>query len=131
MDECEALSSRIGIMVSGRFKCINSIQNLRQKYGKGYTLTIKLKSECLEQGKGYTKKLQEEVRSVFPSAILKDFHETLLNYQIVDNSLKWSFLFSEMEKIKAKFDLEYFLLSDVSLESIFVNFAKTNNRNLV
>ena len=125
MDECEALCSRVAIMVTGKFKCINSVQNLRQKYGKGYTLTIKLKAECLEQ-QMYLGKLKEEIRSIFPSAILKDFHETLLTYQIVDNALKWSFLFSEMQRIRTKFDLEYYLLSDCTLEQIFINFAKTN-----
>ena len=70
MDECEALCSRVAIMVTGKFKCINSVQNLRQKYGKGYTLTIKLKAECLEQ-QMYLSKLKEKIKQVFPSANCK------------------------------------------------------------
>lgn len=125
MDECEALCSRIAIMCAGKFKCLGSVQELRKKYGKGYTLSIKLKSDCLEQP-FYLSKLKDEIRTVFPSAILKDYHELLLEYQIVDNSLRWSFLFAEMDQIRSEFNLEYYVLSDCTLEQIFINFAKTN-----
>lgn len=43
MDECEALCTRLGIMVDGQFKCLGNIQHLKCKFGKGYILSIKLK----------------------------------------------------------------------------------------
>lgn len=45
MEECEALCSRVGILVQGKLQCLGSIQHLRQKYGKGYTVDLKLDSE--------------------------------------------------------------------------------------
>ena len=45
MEECEALSTKIGIMVNGQFKCLGSIQQLKSKYGKGYTLILKCKKD--------------------------------------------------------------------------------------
>ena len=30
-------------MVNGQFKCLGSIQNLKSKFGKGYTLIVKCK----------------------------------------------------------------------------------------
>ena len=42
MEECEALCSRITIMVGGRLRCIGSAQHLKSKYGRGYTLTVKV-----------------------------------------------------------------------------------------
>ena len=44
MEECEALSTKLGIMVNGQFKCFGSVQHLKDKYGKGYTLILKTKS---------------------------------------------------------------------------------------
>lgn len=44
MEECEALCTRLVIMVNGEFKCIGSPQHLKHKFSKGYTLTIKVKS---------------------------------------------------------------------------------------
>ena len=32
MEECEALCGRLAIMVNGRFRCLGSIQHLKNKY---------------------------------------------------------------------------------------------------
>ncbi len=45
MTESEALCSRLGIMVNGQFKCLGSIQNLKNKFGKGYSLILKCKTQ--------------------------------------------------------------------------------------
>eukprot|EP00794_Sanderia_malayensis_P017576 gene17576-19328_t len=42
MEECEALCTRLVIMVNGQFKCLGSIQHLKSRYGHGFTLLIKL-----------------------------------------------------------------------------------------
>jgi len=38
MEECEALCTRLAIMVNGQFKCLGSAQHLKNKFGEGYTL---------------------------------------------------------------------------------------------
>ena len=43
MEECEALCSRIGIMVGGRFRCLGSAQRLKNKFGLGYQLEMLVK----------------------------------------------------------------------------------------
>ena len=35
MEEAEALSSRLAIMVKGNFRCIGTIQHIKRKYGEG------------------------------------------------------------------------------------------------
>lgn len=42
MEECEALCTRLAIMVNGQFKCLGSIQHLKSRFGTGYTLMIKV-----------------------------------------------------------------------------------------
>ena len=42
MDECEALCTRLAIMVNGEFKCLGSPQHLKTKFGEGYTLIAKI-----------------------------------------------------------------------------------------
>ncbi|RLN65884.1 hypothetical protein BBJ29_006636 [Phytophthora kernoviae] len=44
MEECEALCSRVGILVSGRLKCLGSVEHLKQKFGRGYTVEITLRA---------------------------------------------------------------------------------------
>lgn len=41
MDECEVLCTRLTIMVSGEFRCLGSPLQLKDRFGAGYTLTIK------------------------------------------------------------------------------------------
>ncbi|EQC40944.1 hypothetical protein SDRG_02007 [Saprolegnia diclina VS20] len=43
MEECEALCSRVGIMVSGGLQCLGSIQHIKQKFGHGLVLDLKLR----------------------------------------------------------------------------------------
>ncbi|XP_055711669.1 phospholipid-transporting ATPase ABCA3 isoform X3 [Phlebotomus papatasi] len=45
MEECEALCSRLAIMVNGEFKCLGSTQHLKNKFSKGYILVIQLKRD--------------------------------------------------------------------------------------
>ena len=53
MEEAEALSTKMGIMVrGGLFRCYGSGQHIKNKYGVGYEIEIKIqkpKYEDLEQ----------------------------------------------------------------------------------
>jgi len=50
MEECEALCTRLAIMVDGRLKCIGSSQRLKSKYGQGVTLLVKAKTVVQRHG---------------------------------------------------------------------------------
>jgi len=43
MEEAEALSTRIAIMVAGQLQCIGSVQHIKSKFGSGYEIEIKVK----------------------------------------------------------------------------------------
>lgn len=45
MEECEALCTRLAVMVNGQFKCLGSPQHLKSKFGSGYTLLAKVRQE--------------------------------------------------------------------------------------
>lgn len=42
MEEAEALSTNMGIMVGGEFKCFGSKQHIKNKFGTGYQLQISI-----------------------------------------------------------------------------------------
>ena len=44
MEEAEALCTKMGIMVGGRFKCFGSAQHIKDKYGTGYEVEIKVRT---------------------------------------------------------------------------------------
>uniref|UniRef100_A0A8C0SPQ1 ABC transporter domain-containing protein n=1 Tax=Canis lupus familiaris TaxID=9615 RepID=A0A8C0SPQ1_CANLF len=45
MEECEALCTRLAIMVNGSFRCLGSPQHLKNRFGDGYTVRIWLCQE--------------------------------------------------------------------------------------
>uniref|UniRef100_A0A8C2SEM8 ABC transporter domain-containing protein n=1 Tax=Capra hircus TaxID=9925 RepID=A0A8C2SEM8_CAPHI len=62
MAEAEAVCDRVAIMVSGRLRCIGSIQHLKNRLGKDYILELKLK----EASQGMS--VHTEVLRLFPQA---------------------------------------------------------------
>ena len=45
MEEAEALSTKMGIMVKGGiFKCFGSAQHIKNKFGTGFVVEIKIKT---------------------------------------------------------------------------------------
>ena len=44
MEEAEALSTNMGIMVGGQFKCFGSKQHIKNKFGSGYETLFKMKT---------------------------------------------------------------------------------------
>ena len=64
MAECEALCSRVGIMVNGTLRCIGTPQQLKSKYGQEYKLKIHL-------GQAIQTALMTSIKEKFPTAQLK------------------------------------------------------------
>ncbi|XP_025017004.1 ATP-binding cassette sub-family A member 2-like isoform X1 [Tetranychus urticae] len=123
MDECEALCSRIGIMARGNFKCLGSAQHLKQKFGQGYTLVIKINQEALKKD-GEVERIQRFIQEKFPSAILRDFHQTILHYHVKNASARWGEMLRALEQGKSSLMIEDFTLTGTTLEQVFLSFAK-------
>ena len=47
MEEAEALSTKMGIMVKGGvFRCFGSSQHIKNKFGTGYEIEVKIRKEA-------------------------------------------------------------------------------------
>ena len=68
MEECEALCSRLAIMVNGQFKCLGSIQHLKNRYGDGYSVYVRVKGPNLDREIHAVKRYFQRQ---FPEATLK------------------------------------------------------------
>ena len=42
MEECEALCTSIAIMRAGKLRCLGSVQHLKNRFGAGYMLEVRL-----------------------------------------------------------------------------------------
>ncbi|KAJ8922450.1 hypothetical protein NQ315_004397 [Exocentrus adspersus] len=127
MEECEALCTRLAIMVNGNFKCLGSTQHLKNKFAEGYTLTIKLKkledTGALQHQE--TLPVEEFVAEHFPGARLREKHQELLNYYITNKSMPWSQMFGILERAKrSNLHIEDYSLGQSSLEQVFLTFTR-------
>lgn len=72
MEECEALCTRMTIMVNGEFKCLGSLQYLKNKFSKGFVLTVQvMRSHEMDVPKEDIKEVHEYIIEHLPGAALK------------------------------------------------------------
>lgn len=119
MEECEALCTRLAIMVNGRFKCLGSPQHLKTKFGEGYTVLARVGSDTPDTGP-----LKQFIEGTFPGSVLKDEHQGMVHYHIRDTSVSWAQLFGTIERVKMNYNIEDYSVSQTTLEQVFLNFAR-------
>ncbi|KAG5262821.1 hypothetical protein AALO_G00279280 [Alosa alosa] len=123
MEEAEAVCDRVAIMVSGQLRCIGSIQHLKGKYGRGYSLEIKLREELT--GLQQVALLHKEILRIFPHAARQESFATLMVYKIPMEDVKsLAQAFSQLESAKQNFNFEEYNFSQSTLEQVFMEFAK-------
>ncbi|XP_072229612.1 cholesterol transporter ABCA5 [Leuresthes tenuis] len=123
MEEAEAVCDRVAIMVSGQLRCIGSIQHLKGKYGRGYSLEVKLREELT--GLQQVALLHKEIRRIFPHAARQESFATLMVYKIpMEDVRSLAKSFSQLESAKQTFNFEEYNFSQSTLEQVFMEFAK-------
>ncbi|XP_070811047.1 phospholipid-transporting ATPase ABCA3 [Pituophis catenifer annectens] len=120
MEECEALCTRLAIMVNGQFKCLGSPQHLKSKFGSGYTLIAK--THCDEEG--HVEDFKAFVEKTFPESVLKHEHQGMVHYHLTNKNLSWAQVFGTLEKAKEKYCIEDYSVSQISLEQVFMSFTR-------
>lgn len=73
MEECEALCTRLAIMVNGEFKCLGSSQHLKNKFSQGFVLTVKVGRQNDNQGANNSDliAIKNYIQTNFPVSTLK------------------------------------------------------------
>uniref|UniRef100_A0A673I827 ATP-binding cassette sub-family A member 5-like n=1 Tax=Sinocyclocheilus rhinocerous TaxID=307959 RepID=A0A673I827_9TELE len=123
MEEAEAVCDRVAIMVSGQLRCIGSIQHLKGKFGRGYSLEINLREELT--GLQQVALLHKEILKIFPHAARQDSFATLMVYKIPMEDVKsLAESFAQLENAKQNFNFEEYNFSQSTLEQVFMEFAK-------
>ena len=118
MEECDALCTKIAIMVNGRLRCLGTPQHLKSKFGDGYTLMAKTS--------GTVSELCHFIESRFPGSLLKDFHHGQVHYHVPRSpEVTLAELFGSLEEVRDRLGVEDYSVSQTTLEQIFVNFARS------
>uniref|UniRef100_A0A452QWJ1 ATP binding cassette subfamily A member 7 n=1 Tax=Ursus americanus TaxID=9643 RepID=A0A452QWJ1_URSAM len=118
MEECEALCTRLAIMVSGRFRCLGSAQHLKSRFGAGHTLTLRVPAARSESALAF-------VGAAFPGAELREAHGSRLRFQLPPGGrCALSRVFGELAACGAEHGVEDFSVSQTTLEEVFLHFSK-------
>jgi len=116
MEEAEALSTRIGIMVGGRLRCLGTTQHLKTKYGAGYTLELSSMEAVADAVEAW-------VADTFPGSSLVEKHGGQLRYEIGRSESRLSVMFSKLEESRERLGITDYALSQTTLEKVFLKFA--------
>uniref|UniRef100_A0A667YE17 P-type phospholipid transporter n=1 Tax=Myripristis murdjan TaxID=586833 RepID=A0A667YE17_9TELE len=119
MEECEALCTRMAIMVNGRFKCLGSIQHLKSRFGDGYTVIVRVGGSPPALAP-----VEDFVQQSFPGSVLKEKHHNTLQYQLPCTEGALANIFSQFTTHQQRLSVEDYSVSQTTLDQVFVNFAR-------
>ncbi|ROL50265.1 ATP-binding cassette sub-family A member 1 [Anabarilius grahami] len=119
MEECEALCTRMAIMVNGRFRCLGSVQHLKNRFGDGYTIILRVAGPDPD-----LQPVMKFIECELPGSTLKEKHRNMLQYQLPSSLTSLAHIFCILAKNKEFLRIEDYSVSQTTLDQVFVNFAK-------
>ncbi|KAG8519196.1 LOW QUALITY PROTEIN: Phospholipid-transporting ATPase ABCA7, partial [Galemys pyrenaicus] len=118
MEECEALCTRLAVMVNGRFRCLGSAQHLKRRFGAGHTLTLRVPATRCEPAVAF-------LVETFPGAELREAHGGRLCFQLPPGGrCSLARVFEELAAQGREYGVEDFSVSQTTLEEVFLYFSK-------
>ncbi|XP_076644769.1 phospholipid-transporting ATPase ABCA3 [Halictus rubicundus] len=121
MEECEALCNRLVIMVKGQLVCIGASQELKQRFGAGYDIHIKLNPNRSDSDLSTIKNVMESSLS----CEIRDENLGFIAYHVSEAGTTWQKMYSTMDDLKMRVNCidDYAVLS-ATLEQLFIQFAR-------
>ena len=130
-------------MVAGEFKCLGSVQHLKEKYterlsrlrystkimflsrfGDGYTILIRTNVDVNRQT------VIDYIQKSIQEAIVKEEHNKMIHFRVSPNvSLHRMFTVLETAREELINLIEDYTVTQVTLDDVFVNFAKAQQDN--
>lgn len=122
MEECEALCSRLTVMVNGQFYCLGPLQHLKNKFSQGYTLIVKCKSGVDRDNDVI--KIKNYITDNFNDSRLIESYLGISTFYINDVGLPWWKIFDIMEEARKQFPIEDYSVAQTTLEQVFLQFTR-------
>uniref|UniRef100_A0AAQ4RMK2 P-type phospholipid transporter n=1 Tax=Gasterosteus aculeatus aculeatus TaxID=481459 RepID=A0AAQ4RMK2_GASAC len=118
MEECEALCTRMAIMVNGRFQCLGSVQHLKNRFGDGYTIILRLMET---QSEPDSCPVSAYLKTSFPSIELKERHQSVLHFQLPSHACCLARIFDVLANNHEELGIIDFSVSQTTLDQVRVN----------
>uniref|UniRef100_A0A8C2RYL8 ABC transporter domain-containing protein n=1 Tax=Capra hircus TaxID=9925 RepID=A0A8C2RYL8_CAPHI len=128
MEECDALCTKLAIMVKGKFMCLGSPQHLKNKFGNVYILKVKIN---IDENENKLKDFKTFIETAFPGSELKYENRGIINYYVPSKNNSWGKMFGILEEAKEEFNLEDYSISQITLEQVFLTFAVQERKQTI
>ncbi|XP_036095824.1 phospholipid-transporting ATPase ABCA7 isoform X1 [Molossus molossus] len=123
MEECEALCTRLAIMVNGKFRCLGSPQHLKGRFGAGHTLTLRVPM-------GRSEPVAAFVAAAFPGAELQEAHGSRMRFRLPPGGrCTLAHVFGELAAHGAEHGVEDFSVNQTTLEEVFLYFSEDQGKD--
>ncbi|XP_046683568.1 cholesterol transporter ABCA5-like isoform X3 [Homalodisca vitripennis] len=118
MEEADALCTRVGILTNGSLGCVGTTQYLKDRYGGGYILEMKLKSSSSRD------QVQELIKSKFPGSSVKNYLADRLVFSIPQNLVvSPASVYFLIEQVKSEMGITMYSFDQTNLEHVFLNLS--------
>ncbi|KAG7167085.1 ATP-binding cassette sub-family A member 3-like 1 [Homarus americanus] len=108
MEECEALCTRLAIMVNGKFCCLGSPQHLKSKFSEGYSVIIRVHMSNSQE-----------------TNHLREIQWGRLEYFIPAEGLTWASVFGTIERNRQELPIDDYSVTQTTLErQVFLTFTR-------
>ncbi|KAH7959388.1 hypothetical protein HPB49_010796 [Dermacentor silvarum] len=119
-EECKLACQRVGIMAGGELKALGTMEQLKDKFSGGCTISFRIFQKFTAYvGTAVDKGMQH----LFPGARQAECREGVFLYYI-DYRLPWSHVFSRINKLRRWFLVESVLVSESSLDEVLLGMAR-------
>ncbi|TSM94632.1 ATP-binding cassette sub-family A member 1 [Bagarius yarrelli] len=113
MEECEALCTRMAIMVNGRFQCLGSVQHLKNRFGDGYTIILRLSAPSPDPCP-----VDAHIQSCLPGVKLKERHHNVLQYQLPSHACSLARVFDILSNSNEELGIAEYSVSQTTLDQV-------------
>ncbi|KAG8188932.1 hypothetical protein JTE90_014984 [Oedothorax gibbosus] len=126
IEDCDALCSRLGIMVNGKLACTDHTARLKHRLGRGYTLSLSMP----EGREGECDEMLRRMRTHMPAARVTLRSGRRVEVSLPDESVPLSRLFAHLEECARLFGTDDIALHPTTLDQVFVNFVRQQTDSL-
>uniref|UniRef100_A0A4W3JZ35 ABC transporter domain-containing protein n=1 Tax=Callorhinchus milii TaxID=7868 RepID=A0A4W3JZ35_CALMI len=113
MEECEALCTRLAIMVNGTFKCLGSPHQIKYRFGAVYSVKVRLSREVAD-----STQLTDLLHLEFPGASLKEQHQSSLEFQVPQKKGDLAKMVKFLESNKQELKIDHYSISQTTLDQV-------------
>ncbi|CAG2103679.1 unnamed protein product, partial [Medioppia subpectinata] len=127
MIECQTLCDRLAIVSKGVIKTIGFTDELKNRYGKGFDVILKINGETSDE---IISTLKSRMHDLFGDKCVEKYSNLCVIYYNLNLDLKLSQIFGSLETLKCELNLEDYLVTNSSLEQTFLAITQTNTTSL-